>query len=249
MRSKEVAEYLVRWLQDRVTQAGAKGIVFGNSGGVDSAVAGILAKQAFPDNCLSLILPCESLATDIIHAEKLAIKFDIPNKIIKLDNIYNTLSSELENYLDYKSPHIELVKSNIKPRLRMITLYYIAQNYNYLVMGTTNKSEMKVGYTTKHGDSGVDLQVLTGLVKYEVYELARYLEVPEEIIEKPPSAGLWAGQTDEKEMGINYFELDNYIKTGEGNSRVVSIIESLAAKSEHKRNLPQVAKIPEDLLN
>ncbi len=248
MKNKEVADYLVNWLQEKVTKAGAKGIIFGNSGGIDSAVAGILAKRAFPENCLGLILPCYSSEEDVTHAKELADNFDITSQTIVLDNIYDILCLELDKHLKYQNTNIELVKANVKPRLRMIALYYLAQNYNYLVMGTTNKSEMKVGYTTKHGDSGVDLQLLADLVKLEIYELASYLKVPTVIIEKPPSAGLWEGQTDEEEMGINYLELDSYIRTGQGDKRVIEIVENLAAKSNHKRSLAAAAIIPKSLL-
>ncbi len=245
MSNKEVASYLVGWLQERVREAGAQGIVFGNSGGVDSAVAGILAKRAFPSKCLSLILPCETPTAEIMDAQDFAQNFDIPYRIINLDSIYNILCTQLDNHLESQASNLELTRANLKPRLRMLVMYYMAQNHNYLVMGTTNKSEMTVGYTTKHGDSGVDLQVLGGLIKSEIYDLAQYLKVPDKIIAKPPSAGLWEGQTDEEEMGINYTELDNYIKTGKGSPRVIEIIETLSLKSEHKRILPPIAEIPE----
>ncbi len=245
MRNKEVANYLIRWLQEKVRAAGAQGIVFGNSGGVDSAVAGILAKRAFPSNCLSLILPCETSTVEIQDAQDFAHSFNIPYHTINLDSIYNILCAQLDNHLEGQPTNLELARANLKPRLRMLVMYYMAQNHNYLVVGTTNKSEMAVGYTTKHGDSGVDLQVLGGLIKSEIYELAKYLQVPDRIIAKPPSAGLWEGQTDEEEMGISYTELDDYIKTGKGSPRVIEIIKTLSFKSEHKRVLPPVAEIPE----
>lgn len=123
-------------------------------------------------------------------------------------------------------------------------MYYSAQSRNYLVMGATNKSEFSIGYTTKHGDSAVDLQLLGDLLKKEVYEIAHYLEIPEIIINKPPSAGLWADQTDEKEMGFTYEELDRYLETGEGEPEVVAIIEKMIRNSGHKRQMPPIAIIP-----
>lgn len=247
MNCEAVTEYLVDWLKDMVNKAGAEGIVFGVSGGIDSAVAGILAKRAFPENCLGLVLPCETSLTDLIHSKVFVEEFNIDYKIIELDTPYNLLSTEFDAYFGREKPNIKQVKANIKPRLRMITMYYAAQTYNYLVLGTTNKSELKVGYSTKHGDNGVDLQVLGDLVKREVYELARYLKVPDIIIDKPPSAGLWEGQTDEKEMGINYDQLDSYIETGEGSPEVIKIIENLHQKSEHKRRLPPIPLIPSNI--
>lgn len=247
MNCEAVVQYLVEWLRETVNKAGARGIVFGVSGGIDSAVAGVLAKRAFPDNCLGLILPCETSLTDLTHSKVFVEEFDIDYRIIELDSPYNLLSTEFDTHFGREQSNLKLVKANIKPRLRMLTLYYAAQTYNYLVMGTSNKSEMKVGYSTKYGDNGVDLQVLGDLVKREVYELARYLKVPDIIIDKPPSAGLWEGQTDEKEMGISYDELDHYIETGEGSPEVIAKIEKLNQISEHKRRLPPIALIPSEL--
>ncbi len=248
LQTEAVANYLVNWLKEKVSEAGAEGIVYGISGGIDSAVAGALVKRAFPSKSLGLILPCETLLEDIIHARRFAEDFNIPYKIITLDNAYNLLLKLLNPHF-HGLPNTQLAASNIKPRLRMITMYYAAQANNYLVLGTTNKSELKVGYSTKHGDSGVDLQLLGDLVKYEVYELARYLGIPETIINKPPSAGLWEGQTDEEEMGVNYTQLDTYVETGIGEPDVIHIIENLAAKSEHKRKMPPFPVIPVALKN
>ena len=130
--------------------------------------------------------------------------------------------------------------ANIKPRLRMITLYYYAQQKNYLVLGTTNRTELTIGYFTKHGDGGSDLLPLGGLVKWQVRELARYLEVPEVVIDKPPSAGLWEGQTDEGEIGLSYEELDRFILTGQGSDQVKNRVENLYRSSLHKRQFPPI---------
>jgi NAD+ synthase len=120
----------------------------------------------------------------------------------------------------------------------MITLYYTAQKLNYLVAGSSNRCEVTIGYFTKYGDGGVDIMPLGNLTKGEVRELAAYLDVPRAIIDKPPSAGLWAGQTDEEEMGISYEILDGYIQTGDAPEDTKNRIESLKAASEHKRSLP-----------
>lgn len=247
LNNEAVANYLVDWLKNKVNAAGAQGIIFGVSGGIDSAVAGILAKRAFPDDCLGLILPCETTLTDIIDGKDFAEHYNIDYKVIPLDNTFNILLTEFNTHFDSNKNNVSLASANIKPRLRMLTMYYAAQTYNYLVLGTTNKSEMKVGYSTKHGDNGVDLQILGDLVKYEVYELARYLKVPSQIIDKPPSAGLWEGQTDEEEMGVSYQELDSYIKTGKGSLEAIKIIENLASKNEHKRRLPPIALVSQEI--
>jgi len=123
----------------------------------------------------------------------------------------------------------------------MLTLYYIANQLNYMVVGASNKSELSIGYFTKYGDGGVDIIPLGNLVKKQVRELAGYLCIPQPIIDKPPSAGLWDGQTDEGEMGFSYDELDRYIMTGEAPGKLRSKIESMIAASEHKRSLPPIA--------
>lgn len=244
MNTEAVVKHLVDWLRNQVADAGASGVVLGVSGGVDSAVAAIIAKKAFPDDCLALLLPCGSHITDLIHSQVLTERFNIPSRMIELDNAYKLLSLQLESYIKLEGPRGKLLKANIKPRLRMLTLYYSAQARNYLVMGTSNKSEITVGYATKYGDTGVDLQILGDLLKSEVYELARYLEVPARIINKPPSGGLWEGQTDEGEMGFTYDQLEQYILHGSGQPDVVARIQAMERKSQHKRNVPPVACIP-----
>jgi len=229
---RELCDALVTWLRDNVYKAGARGAVFGLSGGIDSAVVGVLCKKAFGENCLGIIMPCYSNPKDEEDAVRVAEGFGIPYKKIVLDSVFDTLTAILDK-TDNKT-----ALSNIKPRLRMITLYYYAAINNFLVVGTGNKSELTVGYFTKHGDGGVDLLPLGNLVKRQVRELARYLEIPEDIIEKPPTAGLWEGQTDESEMGITYSQLDEYILTGEAPEEVKEKIMKMHLKSEHKRRLP-----------
>ena len=136
-----------------------------------------------------------------------------------------------------------MAKANIKPRLRMTTLYYYAGLYNFLVVGAENKSELTVGYFTKYGDGGADLWPIGDLVKRQVRELASYLGIPQRIIDKEPAAGLWSGQTDEQEMGITYDELDTYILNGETSNKLIKDrIEKLNKRSEHKRRLPLIPR-------
>jgi NAD+ synthase len=135
-----------------------------------------------------------------------------------------------------------LALANLKPRLRMTTLYHVANRLNYLVAGTGNRSEISIGYYTKYGDGGVDLLPLGSLVKSEVRALARDLGVPTRIVDKPPSAGLWLGQTDEGEMGFTYAELEEYLRGGPDSlvPATVMKIERLVRASEHKRQMPPV---------
>jgi NAD+ synthase len=131
-----------------------------------------------------------------------------------------------------------LAQANIKARLRMITLYSYANQLGYMVVGSGNRSELVTGYFTKYGDGGVDILPLGNLVKAQVRELAAYLGVPECIITKPPSAGLWQGQTDESEMGLTYREIDEYLLNDKASDVVRRKLESMFAASEHKRKTP-----------
>ena len=141
-------------------------------------------------------------------------------------------------------PDSRLATANLKPRLRMTTLYAFANQLDYRVLGTGNRSELAVGYFTKYGDGGADFLPLGDLVKGEVRDLARYLGVPERIVTKPPSAGLWADQTDEAEMGLTYEELDAYLLTSEASPAVKAKVDAMHAASEHKRALPRIAPKP-----
>ncbi len=229
---QNLCDNIVRWIRDKVEESGSKGLVFGLSGGIDSAVVAALAKKAFPDDALGIIMPCHSNPEDEEHANLVAEALNIETKKVDLTNVYDLFLSELEN-----TDNI-LALSNIKPRFRMTTLYYYAQIRRYLVAGTSNKSEFTVGYFTKHGDSGVDILPIVDLLKEEVFELARYLSIPDVIINKVPTAGLWENQTDEKEMGFSYKQLDGYIKNEEIDENIKEKIEKMYKRSEHKRRFP-----------
>ena len=247
MNPDSIVQYMTDWLKEQVGKTKASGVVIGVSGGVDSAVAAVIAKRAFPQGCLAVLLPIESYMLDRKDSTVLVEKFDIPYEIAELDNVYHLLLTQLESHIKVEGKLGQLIRGNLKARLRMLTLYYFAQAHNYLVLGTTNKSEMSIGYTTKYGDSAVDLQLLADLLKSEVFEIARYLQIPRAIINKPPSGGLWAGQTDESEMGITYQQLDGYLRTKKGDPEVVNKVQRMFEISEHKRRMPLICKIPEEI--
>lgn len=236
---QQLAERLVSWIRKQVSGVGARGVVVGMSGGVDSSVVAVLGKSAFPDNTLGLLLPCYSGKTDIDHAYMVANKFQIPTRLIKLDSVFDTLLSLLPGS-EFEPDMRKIAEANLKPRIRMTTLYYFASQLHYLVVGCGNKCELAVGYFAKYGDGGVDILPLGSLVKSQVRELADYLDIPREIIDKPPSAGLWEGQTDEQEMGLTYEELDRYFTTGEANEEVRKRIVEKIALNLHKRNTPPI---------
>jgi len=239
MNTELLAEKLVSWIKDEVLAAGCKGTVLGLSGGLDSSVLAVLCQQAFPRNTLGVIMPCCSHQKDKAHAEEVAGKFAMPTTEVVLDNIFDAL---LQTLPDYKpDPTLSrLAQANLKARLRMLTLYNIANQLKYMVAGSSNRSEISIGYFTKYGDGGADIMPLGNLVKGQVRELACFLEVPRAIIDKPPSAGLWEGQTDEDEMGFNYEALDRYFLTGEASDELRGKIEAMMADSKHKRAVPPI---------
>jgi NH(3)-dependent NAD(+) synthetase len=227
---KEIVDNLVEWLRDSVKEANCKGIVYGLSGGVDSAVIAALSKLAFGDESLAIMMPINSSFEDEIDAKLVIDKFNLNAIKVDLSRTYSEFVEVVEkgdNNMAY---------ANVKPRLRMTTLYYYAQLKGYLVVGTSNKSEFTVGYFTKYGDSGSDLMPLVDFTKKEIFELARYLEIPDKIIQKPPSAGLFEDQTDEDEMGFTYNDLEKYINNEKIDERIEEKINKMVKISEHKRN-------------
>lgn len=241
-KAAELKKKIVIWIREETKKARKKGLILGLSGGIDSAVTAILAKKAVGENLVSLILPCESSREDLEDAKLIAKRFKLKTKTIDLSETYKGLVKILPraNKISY---------ANLKPRLRMLTLYYFANKLNYLVCGTGNKSELLCGYFTKFGDGAVDLLPLGDLLKSEVRDLAEDLGVPERIVKKTPSAGLWPGQTDEGEMGITYKELDDILARTENKKRQilpggkVERVKELVARSQHKRQGPRVCYI------
>ena len=245
MNSEQLAEKLVLWIRDRVLAAGCKGVVVGLSGGLDSSVAAVLCHRAFPQSTLAVVMPCYSTEEDIEHARAVTDQFSIPAKTVVLDAAYDTLLKVLPD--DKVAPDVNrLAKANIKARLRMLTLYYFANQLKYMVVGAGNRDELALGYFTKYGDGGVDIQPLGNLLKGQIRELAQFLGIPQPIINKPPSAGLWEGQTDEGELGLSYEELDRYLATGEASAELKKRIESMIVASEHKRQPPPAADFLEE---
>ncbi len=243
MKPADVCEKIENWLRAKVDEAGASGVVIGMSGGIDSSVTAALAKRALGGRkVLGLILPCDSNPKDAETAKALAKKFGISVQESDLTYAYNDMRKTLAA-TDTKA------LGNIKARLRMAALYYFANVGNYLVLGTSNKSEIATGYFTKHGDAACDLSPIGGLYKTQVFELAKHLEIPKEIIEATPTAGLWEGQTDEQEIGMSYAALDAILRTAERNKDVgadrkkIERVMELVKKSVHKRQLPEVCRI------
>jgi NAD+ synthase len=244
-------ERIAAWMRRQLAAAGARGFIVGLSGGVDSAVVARLAQLAAPGHVLAAILPSQSDPQDEADALLVAKTFSLPTVRVDLGATYEALAAGVQHAagslpFDMKpaAPSEPLrgrvPLANMKPRLRMTTLYYFANTLNFLVPGTGNRSEISIGYFTKYGDGGCDLLPIGRLVKREVRDLARDLKVPQTIIDRTPSAGLWLGQADEEEMGFTYADLERYLEEGaQGVSPALAMrIERLMRGSEHKRALP-----------
>jgi len=227
----------VEFIKRMLKESGATGIIFGNSGGKDSALVGILCKKAC-DNTVGVMLPCQSkrnFGEDMEDAGEVAEKFSIKTRIVNLSEVKEIIVEKLERHTQLS----DIALTNIAPRIRMIALYTIAASENRLVAGTGNRSERYMGYFTKWGDGACDFNPIADLTVKETYEFLRYLEAPENIITKAPSGGLYEGQTDEQEMGISYEKIDEYILNGKAGEKDLEIIEGYHRRSEHKRRMPR----------
>lgn len=237
---EEETKKRVDFIKSMIAESGASGIVYGNSGGKDCTLVSILCKKAC-DNTVGIIMPCGSTAnytSDKSDAEKNAEKFGIETRIVDLSEAKDVMIKSVKNATE----PADLAIANIAPRLRMTTLYTVAASENRLVAGTGNRSEKYMGYFTKWGDGAFDFNAISDLTVTEIYEFLEYLGAPESIIKKDPSAGLFEGQTDEKEMGITYKSIDEYLFTGNANDEDLKIIQKFHKISEHKRNLPPAYK-------
>lgn len=232
--------------------ANKNGVVIGISGGVDSALSAILCQKALGSkNILALLLPsATNLESDLNDAISLCKKLDIAYKILEIEPIYQSFLNQFKKLSDLSND--KLILGNLKPRIRMIVFYYYAALYSRLVCGTGNYSEFMIGYSTKWGDSAADFFPILHLYKTQVWQLAEYLRIPESIVKKMPSPGLWVNQTSESEIGLSYKETDlvlyNYLEKRMPIEKIASelnllienikhIIDMINA-GRHKRELP-----------
>jgi NAD+ synthase len=242
MKYQQKIDYTVDWLRALAKNAGANGLLVGVSGGIDSALVAFLIKKAFPDQSLGVIMPCKSHPQDQLDALKVVQSADLKHIEVDLTSGHEEILTKVQKAISNKNEWDEskerLGDANLRARLRMSTLYTIANNYNYLVVGTDNAAEWHLGYFTKYGDGGVDCVPIANLTKGEVGEWAECLGVPKEILVKSPSAGLWEGQTDEEEMGTTYAQVDRFLEGKEIPEKDRLIIQQLHRRSIHKRQLP-----------
>ncbi|MGL4991961.1 MAG: NAD(+) synthase [Sarcina sp.] len=246
------ADKIADFIKDTVATTNANGVVFGMSGGIDCSLVTALCKKAQVNTLLVMMPYGDSMkrTKDVDDAMALIETFDVDYITVDITNTVNEFEKTLKTdaSLTSKEQGIEFTNmalSNIRPRIRMTTLYAIAQSKGYLVGGTGNLSERTVGYSTKWGDAANDFNPIGNLTKTEVRIMAKYLGVPECIINKAPSAGLWAGQTDEEEMGVKYSQIDDYIVTDGKNisTEVYNIIKNKEKKNMHKTSMPPVFDI------
>lgn len=238
----------VEWLRTKVTEANAKGVVVGISGGVDSAVVTGLCCRAFPDNCIGVIMPSHSNPEDREDALWIAEGFDLRPLEIDLGEAHELVFNQVKQGLSQQDAPVvgeAMSQGNLKARLRMSTLYAVANAMNYLVVGTDNAAESYTGYFTKYGDGGVDILPISSLTKTEVRAWAWMLGLPPKIATRVPTAGLWPGQTDETEMGITYDMIDRHVIGEEIPAEIRERIEAMHRRTEHKRQLPPALELPQ----
>lgn len=250
MNCEKEVDNLCKWITEYVDGAGAEGVIIGLSGGIDSTVVADLCVRALGKKRVYALMMPPSVNADII-ADKLELAYAPYH-----DFMYE--AGTVANYFLYRSiegasktkEERDLIVGNVASRMRMVGLYAWANLKNYMVVGTTNKSEYEVSYFTKYGDGGVDFEPIADYYKTEVYELAEYLGVPQEIIDAVPSAGLWDDQTDEGEIGMGYKQLDSILKNhynDNGYRNDINLVGSdkvgeMIKKGEHKKHMPPFYK-------
>ncbi len=249
-----ISDYLVRFIADEVRKTGLKNVVLGLSGGIDSAVVAVLAHKAFGDDLLCVKMPSHySSQSSLDDADELVSTFGM--RAITCD-----ISPLLQAYENESMSNLR--KGNFSARMRMATLFDISADEGALVLGTSNKSELMLGYGTLFGDLASAINPIGDLYKSEVFELARYLGIPASIIDKPPSADLWEGQSDEEELGYSYAILDAALrayveerKTKEEliadghDEQLVELIITRIYRNQFKRKMPVIAKLTSRTIN
>ncbi|MBU0632384.1 NAD+ synthase [bacterium] len=252
----QIADYLVRFLDNEVRKTGLKRVVVGLSGGIDSAVVAVLAHRAFGDDLLCVKMPSHySSQNSLDDADALCRDFG-------LRSVVKSIAPMLQAYEKENEDMNNLRRGNLSARLRMVTLFDMSAKEGALVLGTSNKSELMLGYGTLYGDLASALNPIGDLYKSEVFEFARYLGVTKSIIDKPPSADLWDGQSDESDLGYSYAKLDEalrlyveerlsvdeIVKRGVDKEMLEMIIKKIYA-NQFKRKMPVIAKLTSRTIN
>lgn len=240
---------IVEFVKNQMESAGLERAVLGLSGGIDSAVMAAILKRAMGKKAIFVWMPFVRACPFGNNVAKLEAAFKFKAQKIFMDKVLQTFGKALPRGNN-------LVYGNLKPRLRMAALYYFANLKRGMVIGTTNRTELEIGYFTKYGDGGVDIEPIADLFKSEIYEMAERLNIPSEVMEVAPTAALWPGQTDEKELGLDYFQLDTALKLmAQGmmpgkvcelaniDAKKMQKILDRKTKNAHKLSLPPILKI------
>lgn len=246
--AEKTTNEIIDFIREYYKNNNLKGVVIGISGGKDSGVvAGLFAKALGSENVLGVTLPCMSKESDMIDAKRVADFYGFELINVDLTSSYNSFNEEIKKLGDFIEEELKNSDINIKPRMRMMSLYYLAALYSslkggtYIVAGTSNKSEKFVGYFTKGGDSVSDIQVIADLTVSEVIKVGEYLQVPKEVLYKTPDDGL-SGLTDEEKLGVKYSDIEKYINNEELDENIKSKIEKLHNNSKHKFEIPTYKK-------
>ncbi|MEJ2468479.1 MAG: NAD+ synthase [Campylobacterales bacterium] len=249
-----ITDFLTKFLKDEVEKTGMKRVVVGLSGGIDSAVVAVLAHRAFGDALLCVKMPSHySSQSSLDDADELCERFGLRSETHSIEPL-------LKAYVHEEMGNLRI--GNFSARMRMATLFDISAREGALVLGTSNKSELMLGYGTLFGDLASAINPIGDLYKTEVFELARHLDVPKSIIEKPPSADLWAGQSDEAELGYSYAQIDSvlrrYVEDRAGkeelieegcDAALVELILTRIYRNQFKRKMPVIAKLTSRTIN
>jgi len=250
----QISQYLIAFLKDEVSKTGLQNVVVGLSGGLDSAVVAVLAHKAFGDKLLNIKMPSQfSSQSSLDDADELCAKFDLRSET-------RDISALLKAYDIEEMSSLRI--GNLSSRFRMVNLFDISAREGALVLGTSNKSELMLGYGTLYGDLASAVNSIGDLYKTEVFELARYLGVPDSIVNKAPSADLWEGQSDENELGYTYAQLDAVLRRyvderatkqellDEGfENKLVEMIIKKIYQNQFKRRMPLIAKLTSRTIN
>ena len=255
LNTLEISSKITEFISEEVRKSGLNGAIVSVSGGIDSALTlSLTAKALGPERVRAVTIPERDITpeSDITDVMRLTDLYDVTCDIVEITPTLEALSEALPLY----DPSDRLATGNIRPRIRMMVSYHYANALNMMVLGSSNKTELLTGYFTKYGDGGVDLLPLGDLYKCQVRQLASYMGVPQEIIDKTPTAGLWPGQSDEGEMGASYDVIDLILWGREkgfsaqdiasGIDADLGIVESILARverSEHKRRLPLLLRL------
>lgn len=253
-----IRDLIAQSIRTRVEKTNMNGGLVALSGGIDSSLVTLLAKNALKNDLIALIMPEEGVtpAEDIEDALSLVKENNIEHFIIPINSLVSTFESYLPND-KYSQEQRTYVLANVKPRIRMIINYLFANIRNLLVIGTSNKTELLLGYGTKYGDLAADIYPIGDLYKTQVWQLAEFMGLPADIVKKAPSAGLWKGQTDEQELGHTYAEIDSVLfclvdlelsvretvkLLGISEEAVLDIYHRVI-RNEHKRRTPTITRI------